>query len=68
LFLQSYTNSENVSVGAYSDTYPAPHGANQAMNVIAEASSDTEEEEDPFTITFPEIEAEPEVSSVCTVR
>jgi hypothetical protein len=79
-FLQSYTNSENVLVGPYGETYPASHDANQAVNVKAEAASDAEEEEDPFPITFEEIKAETEVSSlslslsvracacVCTVR
>jgi hypothetical protein len=61
-FLQDYTNSENVSVCPYGETYPAPHDANQAMNIKAEAVSDAEEEEDPVQITFPEIKAEPEVS------
>jgi hypothetical protein len=37
------------------------------MNVKAEEVSDAGEEEDPVPITFPEIKAESEVSSVCTV-
>jgi hypothetical protein len=67
-FLQDYTNSENVSVCPYGETYPAPHDANQAMNVKAETVSDAEEEEDPVRTTFPKIKAEPEVSCMCTVR
>ncbi|XP_023710137.1 zinc finger protein OZF-like, partial [Cryptotermes secundus] len=54
------TNSEDALVGLYGETYPAPHDADQAMNVRAEAVSDAEEEEDPAPITFPEINAEPE--------
>jgi hypothetical protein len=42
--------------------------SDQAMNVKAEEVSDVEVEEDPVPITFPEIKAEPEVSSMCTVR
>jgi hypothetical protein len=67
-FLQSYTYSENLSVGPYGETYPASHDANQAMNVKAEAASHAEEEEDPVPITFKKMKAEPEVSCVCTVR
>jgi hypothetical protein len=62
LFLQNSTNSENVLVGAYGET------SEQAMNVKIEEASDAEEDEDPVQITFSEIMAEPEVSSVCTVR
>jgi hypothetical protein len=53
--LQSCTNSENVLVGPYGETYPASHDANQAVNVKAE-------EVDPLQITIEEIKAEPEVS------
>jgi hypothetical protein len=67
-FLQNYTNSENVLVGPYGESYATSHDANQAMKVKAEAVSDAEEEEDPVPMTFPEIKAEPEVSCVCTVR
>jgi hypothetical protein len=66
-FLQSYTNSENVLVGPHRETYPALHEANQALDIKVKECSDAEEEEDPVPITFPKIEAEPEVSSVCTV-
>jgi hypothetical protein len=38
------------------------------MNIKVKAVSDAEEEVDPVPITFPEIKAEPEGSSVCTVR
>jgi hypothetical protein len=38
------------------------------VNVKAEEVSDAEEEEVPVGITFLEIKAEPEVSSMCTVR
>jgi hypothetical protein len=55
-------------VGPYGETYPTSHGANQAVKVKAEATSDAEEEDDPVPITFSEIKAEPEVSCVCTVR
>jgi hypothetical protein len=48
--------------------YPASHDASQAMNIKAEEVSDVEVEEVPVAITFPEIKAEPEVSSMCTVR
>jgi hypothetical protein len=57
---QSYTNSENVLVGPYSETYPTSHGADQAMSIKAEAVSDAEEEEDPLPKTIIEIKAEPE--------
>jgi hypothetical protein len=62
LFLQNSTNSENVLVDPYVDT------SDEAMNVKAEEVSDVEVEEDPVPITFPEIKAESEVSSMCTVR
>jgi hypothetical protein len=68
VFLQSYTNSENILVGPYGETYPTSHDANQAMNVKAEAVSDAEEEEDPLQIAFPEIKSEPEVSCVLLGR
>jgi hypothetical protein len=68
MVFQSYTNSENILVDPYGETYPASHDANQAMNVKAEAVSDAEEEEDPVPVTYIEIKAEPEVSCVCTVR
>jgi hypothetical protein len=41
---------------------PTSHDANQAMNIKAEEVSDAEEEEDPMSVTFQEIKAEPEVS------
>jgi hypothetical protein len=46
-------------VDPHGETYPAPHDANQAVNIKV---SDAEEEEDPVPITFPKIKAEPEVS------
>ncbi|XP_033611029.1 uncharacterized protein LOC111873565 [Cryptotermes secundus] len=61
---EDYTNSENVLVGPYGETYPTSHDADQAMKVKAEADSDAEEEGDPVPITFPEIKAEPEIHSV----
>jgi hypothetical protein len=67
MVLQAYTNSENILVDPYGETYPEPHDANQAVNAKAEAASDVEEEEDPMPITFIEIKAEPEVSCVFTV-
>ncbi|XP_023712240.1 uncharacterized protein LOC111867015 [Cryptotermes secundus] len=54
------TNSENVLVGPYGETYPASHDASQAMNIKAEDVSDLQEEADPVRITFQEIKAEPE--------
>jgi hypothetical protein len=45
--LLSYTNSENVLVGPYGETYPASHDAVQAMNIKADEVLDAEEEEDP---------------------
>jgi hypothetical protein len=54
----------------YGETFPTSHDANQAMNIKAEEVSDPEEEEeeDPVPITFVEVKAEPEVSSMslCT--
>ncbi|XP_033608710.1 uncharacterized protein LOC117282583 isoform X2 [Cryptotermes secundus] len=66
--IKDYTNSENVLVGPYGETYPTSHDADQAMKVKAKADSDAEEEGDPVAITFPEVKAEPEVSCKCTVR
>jgi hypothetical protein len=60
--LQNSTNSENNLVGPYGET------SDQARNVKAEKVSGAGEEEDPVPITFPEIKAESEVSSVYTVR
>jgi hypothetical protein len=54
-------------MGPYGVTYPASHDENNAVNVKAEEVSDAEEEEDPL-LTFPEIKAESEVSSMCTFR
>jgi hypothetical protein len=62
MVLQNYTNSENVLVGPYGETYPTSHDANQAVNIKAEEVSDTQEEADPLRITIQEIKAEPEVS------
>jgi hypothetical protein len=62
MVLQNYTNSENVLVGPYGETYPASRDANQAMNVKAEEVLDTQEEADPLRITVQGIKAEPEVS------
>ncbi|PNF39447.1 hypothetical protein B7P43_G11098 [Cryptotermes secundus] len=62
------TNSENVLVGPCGETYSASHDASQAMNIKAEAVSDSQEEVDPVPITFPKVKSEPEVSCMCTVR
>jgi hypothetical protein len=62
--LQNCTNSENVPVGPYGETFPARHDANQAMNMKAEEVSDAEKEEDPVPITARKIKAEPEVSCI----
>jgi hypothetical protein len=43
------------------ETNPVSGDASQAINVKAEVVSDSEEEEGPVPITFPEINAEPEV-------
>jgi hypothetical protein len=64
MVLQSCTNSENVLVGLYGETYPASHDANQTMNTKAEEVSDSQEEADPVRITVQEVKAESEVS--CT--
>jgi hypothetical protein len=66
--LQSYTDSENVSMGPHGETYPAPHEADHSMNIKAKEGSHVEVEEDPVPISFQDIKAEPEVSCVCTVR
>jgi hypothetical protein len=70
MVLQNYTNSEDVLMGPYGETYPACYDANQALNVKAEEVSGAEEEEDPVPKTIKEIKAEPEVSCMCmsTVR
>jgi hypothetical protein len=67
MVLQNYTNSENILVGLYGETYPACHDANQTMNIKAEEVSDAKEEEHPVPKTFPQIKVEPEVRymSVC---
>jgi hypothetical protein len=62
--LQSYTSSEKVLVGPHCETYPACFDGNQAMNMKAEEVSYAEEKQDPVPVTFPQIKAEPEVSSV----
>jgi hypothetical protein len=62
--LQNYTNSKDVVVGPYSQTYPACHDASQAMAIKAEEVSDTKEEEHPVPVTIQEAKAEPEVSCV----
>jgi hypothetical protein len=61
MVLQNYTNSENIVVGPYGETYTACYDGNQVVNVKAEEGSDAEEEGDPVPITFPEVKAEPEV-------
>ncbi|XP_023715344.1 zinc finger protein 19-like [Cryptotermes secundus] len=60
---ESYTNSENVLEGPYGETYPASHGADEAVNVKAEAVSDAEEAANSVPITLPEIKPEPESTS-----
>jgi hypothetical protein len=62
MVLQNYSNSENVVVGPYGETYPACYDGNQAMNIKGEEDSDAEVEVDPVPITVPEIKSEPEVS------
>jgi hypothetical protein len=63
MVLQIYPNLEKVLPGRYGETYPTSDDANQT-----EELSDAEEEESPVPISFPKIEAEPEVSSMSTVR
>jgi hypothetical protein len=55
-------------MGPYGETYATSHDANGAVNVKVKEGSDAEEEDDPVSVTFSEIKAEPEVSWVCTVR
>jgi hypothetical protein len=64
MVLQSYTNSENVLVGPYGETYPGCYDVNQAMNIKAEDISDAAEEEVPIPVTVLEMKAKPEVSSM----
>jgi hypothetical protein len=61
MVLQNYSNSENVVVGPYGETYRACYDGNQAMDVKAEQGSHAEEEVGPVPITFPEVKVEPEV-------
>jgi hypothetical protein len=70
MVLQNYTNSEDVLVGPYGETYPACYDANQAFSTKAEEVLDAQEEEDPVSKTIQEIKAEPEVSCMCmsTIR
>jgi hypothetical protein len=51
--------------GPFGEMYPASDDANETMNIKAEEVSDAVEEEDPVAITFPKMEAEPEVSCMC---
>jgi hypothetical protein len=60
--LQNCTNSKNVLVGPYGETYPTSQDANQAMNIKAEEHSDAEQGADPVRIAVQEVKAEPEVS------
>jgi hypothetical protein len=64
---QGCTNSENVLMGPYDETYAACQDGDQAVNTKAEEISDTEEEVDPVLTTFQEIKVESEVSflSLC---
>jgi hypothetical protein len=64
MVLQNSTNSKNVLVGPYGETYPASHDANQAMNIKAEEVSDAQEDADSLQITVQEMKSEPEVSCV----
>jgi hypothetical protein len=65
MVLQNNTNSEDVLVGPYGETYPACYDADQALNIKAEEVSAAEEKEDPVPKTIHEIKAEPEVSCMC---
>jgi hypothetical protein len=62
MVLQDCTNSENVLVGSYGETYPGSHDANQVVNIKAEKLSGAQEEVDPAQIAVQEIKIEPEVS------
>jgi hypothetical protein len=64
MVLQICTNSENILAGAYGETYPACHDANEDMNLKAEEVIDSEEKEDPLLITLREIKATTEVSFI----
>jgi hypothetical protein len=65
VFLQNYTDLEEVVPGLCCEMHPTSDAANQTMNIKAEEVSDVEENTEP--VTFRKIKAEPEVScmSVC---
>jgi hypothetical protein len=67
MVLQYCTNSENILEGPCGESYTTSHNANQARNIKVKEGSAAEEKEDPVPITFPEIKAEPEVSSMCSI-
>jgi hypothetical protein len=60
--LQNCLDSEKDIPYLYGETYQTAHDENQAMNIKAEELLDIELEEGPVPLTFPDIEAEPEVS------
>jgi CRISPR/Cas system CMR subunit Cmr6 (Cas7 group RAMP superfamily) len=62
--LYSLSDKNMMALQNFGEMFPTSHDADQAMNIKAEEVSDPEEEEDPMPITFLEIKAEPEVSSV----
>jgi hypothetical protein len=62
MVLQIYPNLEKGVLGLCGETYPTSDDANQAINIKDEEVSGAEEEEGPVLISFPKIEAKPEVS------
>jgi hypothetical protein len=64
MVLQMYPNLGKGVLGLCGVTNPSSDDPNEAINIKAEEVSGTEEEEDPVPISFPKIEAEPEVSSM----
>jgi hypothetical protein len=64
LALQNYMDLEKGVPCPYDETYLTTHDASQTMNIKEEEISDVDVEEGPVPITFPEIKAEPEVSSM----
>jgi hypothetical protein len=62
MVLQNHTKLEMDAQGPYSEMYPTTScAASQAIKVKVEEFSDAEEEKGPVAITFPKIEADPEV-------
>jgi hypothetical protein len=60
---QNYTNSENMVVGPYGETFSVYHD-DQAVNIKDEEVLDSEKGKDPVPLTVQEIKAESEVSNM----